>query len=353
MNAAKRSILVAAAAAAGIVAFTASCAPKKTTLYIYNWDAYLKPELKAAFEEKFNCKVQEDIFDSNEMLEAKIKGGGSNYDILVPSCYFVERMYKQGMLMDIDPAKVPNLKNVDKDITEKLSDKEMKHSVPYMMSYTALGYLKSDVTDFEPTWKMFEREGLKKRFTLLNDLREVLGAALKTLGYSVNSTDPAQIREAAEVAMNWKKNAAKFDNEQYKNGLASGEFKLVMGYTGDMMQVQEEDNDDIEIVIPKEGTTLSVDMLVIPANSQNPDLAHAFINFVHDPANAAANTEFIYYLCPNTPSYELIDEEVRSNPVVFPDHEIMQRSEMIQDVGDAITMYNDYWEKIKSKDTLD
>jgi spermidine/putrescine-binding protein len=137
--------------------------------------------------------------------------------------------------------------------------------------------------------------------TIFDDMRETLGAALKLLGYSLNSRDEKQLAEARDVVIGWKRNIAKFDNEGYKAGLDSGEFLLVQGYSGDLWQVAQE-NDKVAIVIPKEGVSLSCDEMVIPKNAPNPKLAHAFINFLLDPEVSAENMEWMGYLCPNTPA---------------------------------------------------
>ncbi len=351
MNASLRLAVLSTAATVTLLGMT-SCGPRKPTLHVCNWDAYLNPDLVKAFEKQFGCRVVEDIFDSNEALEAKMKGGAADYDIVVPSSYFASRMHEQGMLRKLDRSLLPNLAHVDPVVLAKIPDSAMEYSVPYMMGCSGLAYLKSQVPDFEPSWTMLGREDLKNRVTLLNDLRETLGAALKTLGYSNNATDPEELRQAAGLVMEWKKVAAKFDNEQYKNGIASGEFKLVHGYVCDLLQVQE-DNEDIEVVLPREGTQLAVDLLVIPVKAANAALAHAFINFLHDPENAASNTEWVMSLCPNAPSYEILDPSVRANPAIFPDEEVLARSELLGDVGEAIAIYNQLWEAIKSKDTLD
>ncbi len=348
----KHSIFFLSFASVFFAVATTSCGPKKPTLHVYNWCDYLSEEVAAAFEEKYNCRVVQDIFDSNEMLEAKLKAGASDYDIVVPSSYAAGKMYEQGMLLKLDRSRLDCLKNLDPVVVAKLPENALDYAVPYMMSYTGIAYLKSKVADFEPSWGMFERPDLKNRITLLNDYRETIGSALKYLGYSANSADPAQLEAAARKALEWKANAAKFDNEQYKQGIASGEFYLVHGYVGDLLQVQEE-NDDIEIVIPREGTQLSIDMLAIPAGAKNVDLAYAFLNFVHEPENAAKNTEEVLYLCPNTPSYPLLSEEVRSNSCIFPDPATLARSELLFDLGDAQPLYNRLWETIKGKDSLD
>jgi len=321
---------------------------------IYNWDAYVDPKIVKAFEKKFNCKVVEDTFESNEMLEQKMRSGAANYDIVVPSSYFAGRMYAQGLIIKLDLAKMPNLANVDAKILGRLPDKAMEYSVPYMMGCSGLAYRKNQVKDFEPTWRMFERPGMTKRMTLLDDPREVLGAALKTLGYSCNSTSEKEIKEAAQLVMKWKGSIAKFENEQYKNGLASGEYYIVQGYICDVLQLKEENpKKNIEVVIPKEGTLFAVDMLVIPTKAKNPALAYEFINFVHDAKNAAQNTEWVLNVCPNTPSYALLSKKVRENKALFPDAELEAKCELLEDVGEAISIYNHYWGMIKSKSSID
>jgi spermidine/putrescine transport system substrate-binding protein len=193
---------------------------------------------------------------------------------------------------------------------------------------------------------MLDRQDLKARMTMLNDMRETLGAALKFLGYSLNTTSEEELAKARDVVIRWKQNLAKFENEQYKTGLASGEFLLVHGYSGDIAQVQAE-NEDIEFALPAEGFSVSCDDMAIPANARNVKLAHAFINFLHDPAVAAENTDFIQYLCPNQASYALLSEEIRSNPVIFPPPEMRAKGEVIEDLGEHNAKYTKVWDEIK------
>jgi spermidine/putrescine transport system substrate-binding protein len=259
----------------------------------------------------------------------------------------VKTMFDQGMLQNIDRNLVPNIKNVDPEYLKIAIDKTMDHSVPYMLTNTGIAYLGSRLGDVEPSWSLFDREDIKGRATMLNDMRETLGAALKFLGYSINSTSEQELSEARDIVIRWKKNLAKFENEQYKTGLASGEFFLVHGYNGDILQVMEE-NEDIVFVIPQEGTSISCDDFVIPKDAKQVKLAHAFINFFHDPEVAAENTDFVWYLCPNTPSYEFISDEIRDDPAIFMDPEIRAKSEVINDVGDALAIYTKMWDQVKA-----
>jgi len=323
------------------------CSEKTPVLNVYTWADYIKPELLTKFEEENKCRVVIDTFDSNEAMYAKLKAGASGYDVIMPSSYMVKTMHRQGMLQNLDKNKLPNIVNVDSDYLKIAIDKEMEHSVPYMLTNTGLAYLGSKLSEVEPSWSMLDREDIKGRATMLNDMRETLGAALKYLGYSLNSTSEQELAEARDIVIRWKKNLAKFENEQYKTGLASEEFFLVHGYNGDILQVME-DNEDIVFVIPQEGTSVSCDDFVIPAGAKQVDLAHAFINFFHEPSVAAENTEFVYYLCPNTAAYSLLSEEIRDDPSIFMDPEIRAKSEVIDDIGDALALYTRMWDQVKA-----
>lgn len=334
-------------AAIGLAGLLAGCGAQKKTLHVYTWADYVSPDELAKFEQEFNCRVVIDTFDSNEAMYAKLKAGATGYDLLVPSSYMIKTMKAQGMLEKINKSMIPNLQHIDPDHLKIAMDPEMEYSVPYMTGSTGIGYLGSRVGDFAPSWAMFDREDIKGRATLLNDMRETIGAALKYLGYSINTTDPAELEQARDIVIRWKKNIAKFENEQYKSGLASGEFLMVQGYSGDIAQIME-DNEDIAFAVPVEGTSIFCDDFAIPKGAKNIDLAHAYINFFHRPEVAAANIEYIYYLCPNAGAYELLDDEIRQDPLVFIDPEIKAKSQVIGDVGEALALYTRMWDEIKA-----
>jgi len=330
-----------------VLMFLASCGRAKPTLNIYTWADYFKPVLVERFEKEFNCRVLIDTFDSNESMYAKLKAGASGYDLLTPTSYMVSLMNSQGMLQPLDHRLLPNLVHIDPEDLQHALDKTMEHSVPYMIVNTGLAYLKSKVPDFVPSWSMFDRADLKGRMTMLNDLRETIGAGLKYLGYSLNSTNEQELQEAKAVVLRWKKNIAKYENEQYKTGVASGEFLLVQSYSGDILQVQRE-NPDVMFAIPAEGTTISVDDLVIPQVAKEVKLAHAFINFLHEPRVAAENVSFLCYLSPNKDCYALLSPELRNNPALFMNPEIRAKSEIVADLGKANVLYIKLWDEIKS-----
>ena len=338
--------------AAGLLALAslagaAACGRSRPVLHVYTWADYFKPDLLRRFEREHGCRIVIDTFDSNESMYAKLKAGASGYDLLTPSSYMVHLMHAQGMLRPLNHALLPNLVHVDPDYLRTAVDGAMDHSVPYMIVNTGLAYLESRVPDFVPSWSMFDRADLKGRMTMLNDMRETIGAGLKSLGYSLNSTDPQELAAARDVVLRWKANLAKFENEQYKTGIASGEFLLVHSYSGDILQVRRE-NPDIAFAIPREGTAISVDDLVIPRGAPEPALAHAFINFLHDPAVAAENSAALSYLCPNKDGYALLPAGMRNDPAVFMSPELRAKSEIFADVGAANALYVRIWDEIKS-----
>lgn len=330
-----------------LLASVVGCGKAKPVLSVYTWSDYIKPELVRRFEREHACRVVLDTFESNEAMYAKLKAGASGYDLLTPSSYMVSLMHGQGLLRRLDRGLLANLVHVDPDYLAIAVDKAMDHSVPYMITNTGIAYLEGRVKDVVPSWRMFGRTDLRGRMTMFNDMRETIGAALKCLGHSINTTSEAELAEAETLLLEWKKNLAKFENEQYKIGLASGEFLLVHAWNGDVFQVRKE-NPDVRFFVPEEGTIISCDDLAIPADAREVTLAHAFINFLHDPAVAAENTKFIYYLCPNKDSYPLLPAEIRDNPGIFLRPEIRARSEMIADIGAANALYIKVWDRLKS-----
>ena len=343
----KKLLLFAVAVVLSTVAFLANGCAKKQTLHLFCWANYIAPELIQEFEKVNNCRVVYDTFDSNEALLAKLQAGATGYDIIFPSHYVVGILAKSGKLAQIDHNRLTIMQHLDDQVLSSLPDKDCKYSIPYMMSYTGIGYNNQTVKNFEPTWHMFERTDLQKRATLLDDKREVIGAALLTLGFDPNSTKADELDRAKALIFKWIPNISKFENEQYKNGVASKEFNLVMGYSGDIGQVVEE-HEHVSFVIPREGCLMSCDMLCIPTTAPNADLAYKFINFIHEPKNAALNVEYTAYLCPNKDCYEFLPEQVRNNPSIFIEKEVFKKSRFAADQGENEAVLNQLWQEIKT-----
>jgi len=324
-----------------------ACRLHAETLHLYTWADYISPEVVEQFEQQHACKVVIDTFDSNESMYAKLKAGASGYDLIFPTAYMIQVMQAQGMLQDLDHALLPNLKHIDPAALSKLTDPKMHHSVPYTLGYAVIAVRKDKLKDAEASWTMFDRPALAGRVTLLDDMRESIGAALKSLGHSSNTRDDAQLAAARDVLIRWKKHIARFDNEGYKAGIDSAEFLLVHGYSGDLFQVQSE-NAKVDILIPREGVTISCDEMVIPKGAKQTALAHALINHLLDPAVAAANMEWMGYLCPNLAALKQVSPEFQQNPAIQIPADVKAKSEVLEDLGPDLAKYTKVWDAVKA-----
>lgn len=324
-----------------------SCSSGTPELHVYSWGDYVKPELIEQFEKEQGIRVIVDTYDSNEALYAKLKAGASGYDIIFPTSYIIDLMQSQGMLHKIDKSKLSNIRNIDTAFLKEIKEKEYDNSVPYAVTYSGIAYRKEKVKNPEASWGIFSRRDLRGRMTILNDIREAFGASLKYIGYSINTREPSEIAEAADQLIAWKKNLAKFESEQYKNGIASAEYLVTQGYSGDVMQIIRED-EDVGFLFPDEGTVFSVDYMAIPKDAESVELAYAFIDFLLRPEIAAQNIEHTFYRSPNLPAYQLLSETLRTSQILFPKSEFLEKSEVIQNLGDAIQLYNKEWDRVKS-----
>jgi len=323
-----------------------SCENDRSKLHLYGWEEVFSKEIIAEFEKRYDTTVIFDIYDSNETMYAKLRTGASGYDLIVPTLYFVEIMQKQGMLEEIDWDQIPNVKNLDLNAIWLVPDNIKKNAFPFYLSYSGIGFRTDRITTPTISWHIFNSKEFSRRMTLLNDIREVIGAALITLGFDPNTTNPEEIDHAKQLIINWKKHIAKFENEQYKNGLATGEFFLSQGYSGEIMQVMEE-NPKINFLIPEEGSLISFDFFAIPKGAKNKDLAMKFINFMYEPEISAKNMISFLERIPNQEAYPLLPEYLRESHVLFPSEETQERLHVIRDLGEDIKLYHKAWEEIK------
>ncbi|MBC8496995.1 MAG: spermidine/putrescine ABC transporter substrate-binding protein [Chloroflexi bacterium] len=318
-------------------------------LHIYNWSEYIDPEVYEAFEAEYGIKVIEDTFSSNEELLAKLQAGAAGYDVIVPSDYMVEIMIEEGLLMELDHANISNLSNLSGLFSDPPYDPGLVYCVPYQWGTTGIGYNSDEV---EPdSWAyIFDPEMASQydgKITMLNDARESIGAALKYLGYSLNTIDEAQLEEAKEVLLAVKPYIYSYDSDQFEDLIAADEVLLGHGWSGDYFAAAVED-ERIWYVIPEEGGVVWADNLCIPATSKNQYAAELFIDFILQPEVAAQITNYTWYGSPVEAANEFIDPEILEEPAIYPSAETMQRLEWIQDIGDATPLYERIWTEVKA-----
>jgi spermidine/putrescine-binding protein len=333
-----------------------ACAEGETDgdLAFYNWSEYIDPELVAAFETEYGVTVTEDFYDSNEAMLAQLQAGAV-YDLIVPSDYMVGIMIEEGLLMPLSTDALPNLSNLSDQFVNPPYDSTGEYSVAYQWGTTGLGVNISVVgEDYEPSWALVFDPDLTSTYpggvSLLNDPRETMGAALKYLGYSLNSTSEAELQEAADVISAAKDYITAFDSDQYGENLVNGEVAVSHGYSGNFFTdfADADDPDNWAYVIPEEGGTVWTDNMAVPTVSEAPCTAHAFINFLLDAENGAALTNWNYYASPNAASEEFILEEILEDETIYPSDELMSKLEIITDTGDFEIQYNDFYQLARS-----
>ncbi len=310
-------------------------------LALYNWSEYIDPDLVSQFEEEYDVSVTEDFFDSNEQMQPIIAQGSSGYDVIVPSDYMVSILIEGGDIMALNKDAIPNYENLADDFRSGLPyDPDGAYSAPYQWGTTGLGVDKAVLgEDFPRSWGLvFDHDlvaeyGTSGKLSLLNDPRETMGAALKYLGYSLNSTSEDELAEATELVRNAVGDLAAFDSDSYDENLATGQTAVAHGYSGNFFTQFDEADDpsQYEYFVPDEGGTRWVDNMAVVADAPHPCTAHTFINFLLDAENGAALTNWNYYGSPNGAAEEFIDPEILEDPAIYPTD--VSKLEFIADTG--------------------
>ena len=329
-----------------LMLFIAGCTSKET-LYLYTWADNFDEEVLEEFEEKFNVRVKYDVMSNNEELLAKIRTGGSGYDLIQPSDYMVETMIKLDLLQELDQGNIPNLQNMSAQFRNLPYDPDNKYSVVYTWGVTGIAYNKKFVTDPVDSWADLWDPKYAGKVVLLDDSREVIGMGLKKLGFSNSTQDQAQLESAVGELKLLLPNILAFDTDNIKQKFISEEVWIGTVWSGDASLIVEE-NADMGFVIPEEGSTIWADNYAIPRGAKHKDLAEKFINFMLNPEISVRNYESIGYGDPNEKAIPLHSEEYLSNNTIFLSDDEMSRTEWLGDVGEALQQYDQFWTELKS-----
>lgn len=319
----------------------------RPVLSFYNWSYYIAENTIPDFESEFGAKMVYDNFSSNGEVLAKLQTGGGGYDLTVPSDYMVEILIRQGLLEELDFSKIPNIANIDPQFRNTPFDPEGRYSVPYQWGTTGIGVNTRYVKEVIDSWEALWNPAYKGRISVIDDMRSGLVPALRLLGYSVNETDPARLQEARDLMFKQKAFVRTYTSDTYLDLLKSGDVWLAMGWSGDIYQVMRE-NPDVVFIIPKEGSYIWVDNLVIPKGARNKALAESFIDYILRAQVGADISNHTGYSTPNRAAFPLVADTLRNDPSLYPPVEVRQRLEFMKDVGDATAVYTRIWNEIKS-----
>ena len=325
---------LAAAAASVLLPFAASAQDR--VVNVYNWSDYIGEGVLEDFTKETGIEVVYDVYDSNEVLETKLLAGGSGYDVIVPTDRNLARMIQAGVILPLDPAKVPNLANQWPEIAARLEtfDPGLQYSTNYMWGTTGIGYNVDKIAERMPdapvdSWAMLFDPDVVSKFAdcgvhLIDSADDVLPAALNYLGLNPDSKDPAELQQAGDLLKTVRPYIQKFHSSEYVNGLANGDICLAMGYSGDVLQSRDRaaeaaNNVTVEYSIPKEGAVIWLDNFAVPADAPHPDEAFAFIDFMLRPDIAARNSNYVFYANGNLASQAELADEVSSDTAIYPD----------------------------------
>lgn len=318
------------------------------TIYFYNWGDYIDPEILKDFEKETGYKVVYETFDSNEAMITKVEQGATSYDLVVPSDYTVEMMREKDLLLPLDHSKIRGLENIDPRFMDLPYDKGNVYSVPYFWGSLGIVYDKTKykAEDFE-SWRNLWDKKFEGEILIFDGARETLGIGLLANGYSLNTKDEKILKQVRDDLKGFMKNVKAILADEIRMYLTQGEASVGICFNGDAALALEE-NENLAYAIPKEGSNIWFDTLVIPKTAKNKEGAYALISYLLRPEVAAKNAEYIWYSTPNKKAKELLDPEALEDPTLYPPDNIVNKLEVFENLGQESTiLYNDLFLELK------
>ncbi|WP_424096893.1 ABC transporter substrate-binding protein [Moorena producens] len=322
----------------------------RNKLFIYTWTNYTDDELLDRFTEITGIKAVVDVFDSNEAMLARLQAsGGGAYSIIYPSDYMVRKMVELDLLVKLDFERIIGINRLFSKFLNPIYDPNNLHSIPLSWGTTGLIYNSKKLSKVPEDWSYLwqYKDKLSRRMTLLNDVREVMGATLKMLGYSYNSTNPQEIKKAYEMLVELKPSIASFSSDAWRSQILSGDLWLAMCYSSDAVEIMAE-NSDLQYVLPKSGSSLWIDTLAIPKTAPNLEGAYAWINFMLEADVAAQMCERLSFATPNQKAFKLLSRDIQEDPSLFPEESALERCEGVAPVDEVNEVYDRYWTQLTS-----
>jgi spermidine/putrescine-binding protein len=323
--------------------------PAEKKLNVYIWTNYLPDDVLADFERRTGIDATVDTYDSNEALLEKLQSGVADYDVVVPSDYMLRILADEKLLLPLDKARLKGFENLDPRFLNQEFDPGNAHSIPYLWGTTGLGYDRTKVAAPLDSWSALFDERYKGRILMLDDPREAFGMVLKMMGRSINETDPAVLRQVADRLKAQKALVKTYNSSDFANLLAAGDVDISHGFNGELAEVVAKDPKRFAYVVPKEGSTLWIDSLAVPAKAGHVEEAYAFLSFILEPEIAARIVNDVHYAGTNKAAWDRIAPEIRNDPSIYPPEEVLDRCELIKDLGTTTQLIDELWTEIKAQ----
>lgn len=329
------------------IALIVGCDGGKEQLNVFTWSGYVSEDIRKGFETEYGVNVIVDTYANNEDLLAKLQAGATGYDIIMPSDYMVSIMIKENLLAELNRDNIPNLQNISPLFLNKYFDANNTYSVPYTFGTAGIAYDSSVVSPAPDSWSILWDEKYKNQFSMLDDGRESLGAALKLLGYSFNTTDPEELKQAKDKLIQQRSLVKQYKTEA-EELLIPGEVIIAHCWSGDAFRAAEV-RPSIRYIIPKEGSSQFIDNVCILKSAPHKDLAEKFINYLLRPEVNAKITEFTKYGTCVPEAKKHLPEDLQKHEFIYPPAEIMESLEWLIDQGDFTKQYSRAWDEVKAK----
>ena len=321
-------------------------AADKGVVNVYNWGVYIDESVLEDFTAETGIKVVYDTFESNEAMYGVLKNEGASYDVVIPSDYMISRMIEEDMLEPLNFDNIPNFEDVDPALKNPDYDPENLYSVPYMWGLLGVIYNTTMVEETPSSWDIMFDEDYAGQILMFNNSRDAIGIALKQLGYSYNTTDENQIKEAVDLLIQQKPLVQSYVMDDIFEKMQSGSAAIGAYYYGDFLTMQEV-NPDLAFCLPEEGTNLYVDAMCIPKNAENKENAEIFINYMCSTQAGLKNCEEIWYSSPLLSVREELDPEVSGDPYAYPDESILAQCESFKNLpADTLALYDSEWTRL-------
>ena len=328
------------------------------SISVYNWGEYISDgtdgslDVNRAFEELTGIRVIYSTFDTYESLYAKLKTGGSSYDIIIPSDYMIARMIEEDMLLPLDLGNIPNFDSINPRYLDQSYDPGNRYSVPYTGGTVGLIYNTTMVDDADAidSWGYLWDSVYDQSILMFSNAKDAFAVAFKLLGYPINAESKEQLDRATELLKQQKPLLQAYVMDEIFDKMTGGEAALAPYYAGDAVTMMQ-DNPDLAFVVPKEGSNIFTDCLCVPKEARNKELAEMYINFMLEPEVGLANIDYIGYSTPNDRVYELLDDEAKNDLVRYPDQELLDNCEYFVNLTPELAAYMDEkWTELLSAD---
>jgi spermidine/putrescine transport system substrate-binding protein len=344
----KKIFLIAAVLAMVLTAVAGCSSEQKETLNVLNYDIYIDKDLLKEFQEANNVTIKYDTYATPEEMYIKAKAGASNYDLIISSEYMIERMISEGMVNKLNFDNIPNYKFIGEDFKNQPYDPDNEYAVPYFWGTLGILYNKNTVDASSDSWAMLWDENYSKKIIMMDSQRDSFGAALKLLGYSMNTVNEKELDEAKELLLKQKPLVMAYITDGAPDIMINEEADMALVWSGEAVAAMAE-NENLDFVIPKEGSNIWIDAMFVPSTTKNQPLAEKFIDFLCSKEATLKNIEEVWYSTVHTEAIKEVDEELLNNPAFNIPQEDIAKMEMLRDPKEFLELYTDRWTEIAAE----